>query len=178
MAFRLVGALNTNMLKKIVPIGIILAFGLYLALPTKSSDEILEPCQCQQPTAEKPVSDEIQLSHRQTVWLYALEWCESRGNGVKSINPRDRDGTPSYYHYQFKVSTFRGFAKKYGFPASLLDQTTIAKIPQMSNQELLKLMENRALTEHLVKKMILDPKTSWELQFPVCVKNLGRPPLN
>lgn len=105
------------------------------------------------------------LTHQQKVWLYALEWCESNGIN-EAINPNDLDGTPSYYAYQFKPSTFEELGKLYGVIAT---STPKEKIP-----ELLKQYE---LQQRIVVRMILDPKTRWERQFPWCVKKLGRPPV-
>ena len=96
------------------------------------------------------------LSHQQEVWMYSLEWCESRG--VKeAINPEDLDGTPSYGAFQFKPSTLDFFAKKYGVATTtLMDYETQRKV---------------------VTQMILHrDEIKWGNQFPWCVKKLGRPP--
>lgn len=46
------------------------------------------------------------FSHQQEIWMAALEWCESRGNN-SAINWYDKDGTASYYAFQFKPGTLR-----------------------------------------------------------------------
>jgi hypothetical protein len=54
-----------------------------------------------------------ELTHEQEVWLYALEYHESRGN-IKAVNPHDRDNTPSHGAFQFKSETVYDFgAKRY-----------------------------------------------------------------
>ena len=105
------------------------------------------------------------LTHQQDIWRSALEWCESRG--VKTaINPKDKDGTASYYSWQFKPSTFKAFGIKYGV---LPKETTNAQIPE--------LIKDYQLQKDIVENMILDKSTKWEQQFPDCVKNkIGRPP--
>jgi len=104
------------------------------------------------------------LTHQQDIWRSALEWCESRG--VKNaINPKDKDGTASYYSWQFKPSTFKTLGIKYGV---LPKETTNAQIPE--------LIKDYQLQKDIVGYMILDKSTRWETQFPTCVKKLGRPP--
>jgi hypothetical protein len=99
------------------------------------------------------------------VWLLALEWCESNGDNT-AINNIDLDGTPSYYAFQFKPSTFRHYGEKYGvIERGLSDQ-------ELMNE--LKLFEKSQAT---VRGMMTDPSVKWENQFPDCVrKHIGRPP--
>ncbi len=94
------------------------------------------------------------LTHRQELWLYVLEWCESRGNN-DAINPKDKDGTPSYYAFQFKPATFRYYSKKYSIQGELKDYNS-----------------QRAI----VSQMIYDPDVVWIQEFPDCVLRFGRPP--
>ncbi len=105
------------------------------------------------------------LTHEQEVWLHALEWCESRG--VKTaINPQDLDGTPSYYSFQFKPSTFKQFGIKYGlFPRAIKDEEITSKLDDYS------------LQKKIVSIMINDSAVRWSREFPACVRALGRPPL-
>ena len=98
----------------------------------------------------------LHLSHQQQVWLYALECCESRGD-PKAVNPKDRDGTPSYGLLQFKPSSFAYFVKLYG-----LASTSDYMDPDMQ--------------ERIVTQMILKGGIEWSHQFPACVKKLGLPP--
>lgn len=98
-----------------------------------------------------------QLSHAQQTWISALEWCESRG--VESaINPKDRDGTPSYGSFQFKPSTLIYYAEIYGIPTTTVMDTAVQR--------------------KVVEAMVLDGKhINWGQQFPDCVKNkVGLPP--
>lgn len=95
-------------------------------------------------------------SAAQAAWIDRLVACESGGNPA-AINPKDRDGTPSYGLLQFKPSTFAVFSKAYGIgtPADYMDQVA-----------------QRAI----VARMMRDPSANWHQQFPVCVQRLGLPP--
>ena len=114
------------------------------------------------------VSEEFEkLTHAQFVWLGALEWCESRGQGVKAVNPKDKDGTPSYYWWQFKPETFKAFGEKYG----LFEKgKSIAEIKE--------LMKGYLLTVQVMVNMIPDKAVDWDNEFPGCVAKLGPPPQN
>jgi hypothetical protein len=104
------------------------------------------------------------LSHRQEVWRYVLEWCECRGNH-EAINQVDKDGTPSYYAFQFKPSTFRYYGEMYGV------------IPKgLTQAELMEQLKSYQLQKDIVGYMILDPKVNWYQQFPDCVRKNGLPP--
>ena len=110
------------------------------------------------------VDEEPQLTHEQIVWIYALEWCESRGQ-VGAINEKDLDGTPSYYSYQFKPGTFRGYGELYG----VIEEG-------YSNEEIMTMISSWDLQRQIVEHMVLDETVQWERQFPGCVKKIGRPP--
>lgn len=105
-----------------------------------------------------------ELTHQQTVWLHALEWCESRGE-KEAINPKDLDGTPSYYSFQFKPSTFKQFGIKYG----LLSKN-------ISDEKLTAKLGNYSLQKEIVTRMMYDKNIIWSREFPACVKRLGVPP--
>lgn len=117
-------------------------------------------------TQDSVKAEEIKpkLSHRQQVWLGALEWCESRGIQT-AINEIDLDGTPSYYSFQFKPDTFKMYGEKY----SVIEKGK-------SREEIMELLKEYDLQKQIVENMILDPNIRWERQFPWCVKKLGRPP--
>ena len=105
------------------------------------------------------------ISHQQETWIRALEWCES--NGVEtSINKVDKDGTPSYYSFQFKPGTFRYYGEKYGTQEKGL---TYAEI--MEN------MKSYEAQKIIVEKMIFDKEVKWRNEFPDCVRKLGLPPI-
>lgn len=104
------------------------------------------------------------VSYAQNVWLSALQWCESRGKET-AINKKDRDGTPSYYSFQFKPQTFKSFGEIYGI---------ISK--GLSDKEIMVLLKDTSLQRQIVSDMILDPTTNWSQQFPVCTVKLGLPP--
>jgi hypothetical protein len=107
------------------------------------------------------------LTHQQLVWSYALEDCESAGN-ESAINPRDLDGTPSYYSFQFKPSTFLGFGIHYGILAT---GTTPAQLKVA--------MRDYPTERKLVEAMVHDGKNiNWHRQFPDCVRKLGMPPVS
>lgn len=101
------------------------------------------------------------LNHRQTAYIGALEWCESRA--TDQINPKDKDNTPSYHYFQFKPSTFKALGERYHIIDGL-------------EGEIMDLIKVYSLQKRIVEQMILDPKTDWENQFPGCVRLLGRPP--
>jgi len=117
--------------------------------------------------SSKTKSIEPVLSHQQEVYLHALEWCESRGIQT-AVNPKDRDGTPSYYSFQFKPDTFKWLVVKYEI-LNKEDVNTLEKVKKnMANYELQKL---------IVKHMLFDSTIKWENKFPDCVnKKIGRPP--
>lgn len=107
---------------------------------------------------------ELTITHKQMVWLYALEWCESNGE-VTAVNGNDTDGTPSYYSYQFKPGTFRGYGEKYG---------VIEK--GLAHDVLMEKLKSHELQRKIVENMIIDPTVVWTTQFPGCVRKLGLPP--
>lgn len=110
--------------------------------------------------------EEISFDHRRETWLSALEWCESKGFN-EAINPQDRDGTPSYYAYQFKPETFLLYGIKY-----FLIPSSTTKI------ELKELMKNYKLMRNIVRHMIDDKSVDWYQQFPDCVRlKVGLPPV-
>lgn len=94
------------------------------------------------------------LSDQQRVWLNALRWCESQGVDG-SINPKDRDNTPSWGRYQFKPGTFEWYKKLYGIQGELMDGQAQEKI---------------------VEQMILKGGIKWSQEFPECTRKLGYPP--
>jgi hypothetical protein len=107
---------------------------------------------------------ETLLTAEQRAWLGALEWCESKGDN-EAVNWKDKDGTPSYYSFQFKPSTFKAYAEKYG----LIKEG-------MTGQEIMEAMKIHMITSAVVANMILDPAIDWDREFPGCVKKLGWPP--
>lgn len=106
------------------------------------------------------------LSHQQEVYLYALEWCESKGVQT-AVNPKDRDGTPSYYSFQFKPDTFKWLVVKYG----ILDKKDVDTLEKVKEQ-----MSNYELQKEIVKNMLFDKSIKFKQQFPDCVLKLGQPP--
>lgn len=94
------------------------------------------------------------LTAPQRVWMNALRWCES--NGVDgSINPKDRDNTPSWGRYQFKPGTFKYYQGLYELTGELMDGEA---------------------QERIVEQMIVVGKINWAHEFPACVRKLGSPP--
>ena len=104
---------------------------------------------------------EIQVEAKQTApektereaWLEKLIACESGGR-PEAINPKDRDGTPSYGLLQFKPDTFAGYLKKYLLQGELMD-------PEKQKQ--------------IVRLMMDDKDVVWEtLHRIVTGKQIGR----
>ena len=108
---------------------------------------------------------QIDLNHRQEVWISALEYCESRGKN-SALNKKDLDGTPSYSNFQWKPSTLLSFGKQYGL---IIESKTIKDVPE--------LLKDYELQRNIVRKMINDPKVKLKGQFPGCIKKLGLPPI-
>ena len=98
------------------------------------------------------------LTYNQNVWIRQLISCESGGN-PGAVNPKDKDGTPSYGLLEFKPATFYSFAKEYKIVATDF---------MNANQQI-----------QIVAKMITDHENiNWFQQFPACVAKYGQPPAN
>jgi len=109
--------------------------------------------------------EDVQISHEQEVWIYSLEWCESNGK-VTAINPKDNDGTPSYYSFQFKPDTMIEFGIKYEMWDKKIDRDYFLK----------NILPRYDLQKQIVKNMVLDKTVNFRQQFPACIKKLGLPP--
>lgn len=105
---------------------------------------------------EEPKAPAVQpiLAEDRATWLAGLIQCESNGR-PEAVNPKDRDGTPSYGLLQFKPSTFEMFSKAYGIEGKLMD-------PEAQTAIVIRMMDDKSVV--------------WENQFPACVRKLGRPP--
>lgn len=132
--------------------------GVFAGSPTVVQEAIPETAIVEATTTPK-------LSHRQEVWIGALEWCESRGNN-EAVNEVDLDGTASYYAFQFKPGTLRYYGELYGI---------IEK--GKTDGEIMSLLKEYDIQRSIVEDMVLDHGVQWERQFPGCVAKLGRPPL-
>lgn len=146
-----------------------LAIGLILA-PLPVSEHIASS-KTTEKIVEKIVYVEIPappdptlLTHAQEIWISALEWCESQGF-PEAVNHFDTDGTASYYSYQFKPGTFRGFGEKY----ELIDKG-------LSSDALMELMKDTEIQRSIVRRMIKDTEVNLRTQFPGCIRKLGMPP--
>jgi hypothetical protein len=106
------------------------------------------------------------FTHRQEVWRFALEWCESGGDPSK-INPKDLDGTQSFYSFQFKPGTLKRYGEKYG----LIEK-------DLSDEIIMEKLKGYELQKDIVGEMMNDPGINWRREFPGCVKKLGLPPKN
>jgi len=110
-------------------------------------------------------AEEIVLpNHQRETWISALEWCESGGNN-NAVNPKDLDGTPSYYAFQFKPSTFKHFVIKYKMAPTDLEDVDYHNLMSIYEYQ-----------RNIVRRMIDDPEVRWSQQFPACTKKLGLPP--
>lgn len=108
---------------------------------------------------------EEHLTARQRAWIGALEWCESRGGGLDTINWHDKDGTPSYYWFQFKPATFKAYGEKYKL------------IPEgLTLGGIMLAMEEHETMLRIVATMVTDPEVKWANEFPGCYAKLGVPP--
>lgn len=129
----------------------------------------------QSKTAESPVIvEEVKptLTHRQEVWINALEWCESRGN-KDAINPEDLDGTPSYGAFQFKPSTFFYYGEKY----NVVFFESTGENDTADQKQMIEQAKNYEHQRKIVEQMVLHrDEIKWTKQFPACVKKLGLPP--
>ena len=111
------------------------------------------PVLAPEPPPEAPKLAQV-ASSTLDVWIHRLALCESGGKWT-ALNPMDLDSTPSKGKFQFKETTFRNFAKKYGI------KTT--SIWNGDEQEL------------IVREMIKDKSVNLRQQFPACVRKLGLP---
>lgn len=105
------------------------------------------------PKKTAPAVQPVLAEDRET-WLAALIQCESNGR-PEAVNPKDRDGTPSYGLLQFKPSTFEMFSRAYGIEGELMN-------PEAQTAIVIRMMDDKSVV--------------WENQFPACVRKLGRPP--
>lgn len=116
--------------------------------------------------ATPEIPEKREISHRQFVWIHALEWCESRGE-ISAVNEADRDGTPSFYAFQFKPGTFRFYGERYGV------------IPKgLSDADLMERLKDRDAQFAIVSEMVLHyDEIEWLKQFPDCIRiKIGMPP--
>lgn len=151
--------------KIIAIVAVLIALALLLAAPIAHSEKIVVAEKVEASTPEiTPVEVPPRFSHQQETWIAALEWCESRANN-EAVNWYDKDGTASYYAFQFKPGTLRWFGEKYG---------VIEK--GKTDAEIMELLKVYAVQRAIVEFMVEDPGTRWEQQFPDCVRKLGRPP--
>lgn len=160
--------LNTRLIEKthapslLLKVAIVAAFVAFLIFAPAASGARLSYVSIpwQDVRVKPPVLVKKQIvpstSKSREEWLSKLEYCESTDN-PRAINPRDRDGTPSYGLLQFKPSTFALYARAYGM-ASTTD------------------FMDPAAQAAIVIRMMDDPSVDWHLQFPVCVGRLGLPP--
>lgn len=112
-----------------------------------------------------PPARGLDLTEEQEAWIDRLRHCESRGDD-SAVNEVDRDGTSSYYAYQFKPGTFRAFGEAYGV------------LPRgLTRAELMEALKRTDLQRAIVEHMIGDPSVRWGQQFPDCVRiHIGMPP--
>lgn len=105
-------------------------------------------------------------THRQVVWRYVLEWCESRGD-KNIVNPKDKDGTASYFSYQFKPGTLKRYLDRY----KLLDTK------EMEKADLINWTHDYDLTTEILNRMMGERESiNWKREFPQCVAKYGLPP--
>ena len=148
--------------KKLLVMAIIIALAIALTGWLSHPKAVAEVAQDNKPVLSPA---ELDLIHRQEVWISALEWHESKGRN-SALNPKDRDGTPSYSNFQWKPSTFINYGKKYGL---IPKEKTVADFPE--------LVKDYELQRNIVRNMIKDPDVKWYNEFPDVTKNkIGLPP--
>lgn len=148
---------------------------ILLASPTVAANEISYQKIPFDQIQVKPVPKKIpkpgmpELTAAQDAWLDDLQSCESQ-NDPTQVNWHDRDGTPSYYAFQFKPGTFRSFGVAYRV------------IPRgLTHDELMIALKRTDLQRAIVAHMIFDPSIRWAQQFPDCTsdsigRHAGMPP--
>jgi hypothetical protein len=113
---------------------------------------------------------QYQLTAKQLLWKAQLELCESGGN-PKAVNPMDKDGTKSYYSFQFKPGTFSGYAIQYKLLPNDLEY-----------EDYFNWMADYDLQSEIITRMIGDkkiPDVVWnKTLFPDCTNRYGTPPRN
>jgi len=153
------------MIYKILIVAAIIAYLFIPVAASKNIENLLPPDPVIIYVPVEPEADPNILTHAQETWISALEWCESNAK-PSAVNPNDSDGTPSYYSYQFKPSTFKGLGEQYGIISK--GQSDIA---------IMSLMEDTAIQRAIVRKMIKDTSIDIGTQFPGCVRKIGYPPV-
>ncbi len=108
---------------------------------------------------------QCELTHAQTAWRYSLEFHESKAK-ESALNPKDKDGTPSYSYFQFKPDTVKLYGVKYKM------------IPEnLSEKEYIELTKNLEFITEVVTRMICDKDVVWKNEFPdVTQRFIGYPP--
>ena len=140
------------------------------ALATISTFQAVELNKIQINRSEKIDWSEIGMhkyspTHKQIVYRYALEFCESKGDN-EAINSEDRDGTASFYAFQWKPETFKTYALRYKL---LPEGLEIQDYQNWAN--------DYDLEAEILNRMLNDKKVKWDQEFPDCVSNkIGYPP--
>jgi len=88
--------------------------------------------------------------------------CESSGN-AHALNPKDRDGTPSYGLLQFKPSTLYVEAIQYGLLASSTPESQIKKVMYVAQLQV-------DVASYMIMGSWKKP-AFWLQQFPQCFKD-------
>lgn len=96
------------------------------------------------------------LNSSQIIWLSRLMQCES-GMNAKAVNANDLDNTPSYGILQFKPSTFKAAAIRFGLASTSNYMDAASQVV-------------------IVMDWMLYGGIDWHWQFPDCTSKLGVPP--
>lgn len=140
---------------------VVLCAAIFMKLTELESPVNIDPWMAVEMPSEK---SDPSLDHRRDVYIHALEWCESRGYNT-AINEKDKDGTASYYNFQWKPSTFKGYAIKYRvLPKGLEDS------------DYFNWMADYDMQHAMLQKMVRDKDVVWSNEFPACTRMLGMPP--
>ena len=140
---------------------VVLSIAIFAKLNESVPPANMEPWMAVEMPDQKP---DPSLDHRRDVYIHALEWCESRGYNA-AINEEDKDGTASYYNFQWKPGTFKGYAIKYGMLSKGLEDS-----------DYFNWMADYDMQHAILEKMVRDKDVVWSNEFPACTRTLGMPP--
>jgi hypothetical protein len=133
-------------------------------LPFTYSENIIEDYNAEDRDRGNEIkSTTTPLTHKQELWLFALEWCESRGDtNIKII---DSNNKFSYGAFQFQMDTFLMYGKKYGI---LSEEIT----PEMAENGLI---YDYDIQKTIARKMIED---GLGYHWKICYQKLGKYPMD
>ena len=91
--------------------------------------------------------------------LFEMKKCESAGNPL-AVNPKDTDGTPSWGCLQFKPSTLKMYAERYG----------LADTENWEWVDTQNFLYDCDFQSQIFLRMLKDPLVRFQNEFPACYK--------